>query len=99
MNCEYARKYYDVPAEIGRRVDYKGQSGIIAEDRGHYIGVNFDDQKVSLVHNVHPTEEGLKYLEMGRVRPLTRSQRNYQQFLRAECNETFSEWMGFGRSV
>lgn len=26
---------------------------------------------------------------------LTRSQKNYQDFLRSECDETFAEWMGF----
>jgi hypothetical protein len=43
MDCEYARVYYGVPACIGRRVTVDGKPGIIAEDRGHYIGVNFDD--------------------------------------------------------
>ena len=29
------------------------------------------------------------------VKKLTRSQKNYQDFLRSECSESFAEWMGF----
>ena len=42
-NFEYVRKYYKVPAELGRRVKIDGRPGIIIEDMGNYIGVNFDD--------------------------------------------------------
>jgi hypothetical protein len=42
MRLEYVCRTYGVPAEIGRRVIVYGKPGIIAEDRGHYIGVNFD---------------------------------------------------------
>ena len=42
MKCKYASDYYDVPADIGRAVIVNGKPGVIAEDRGNYIGVNFD---------------------------------------------------------
>lgn len=47
MNCEYARKAYGVPACIGRRVIAYGQPGIIAEDRGHYIGIRVGRPHIS----------------------------------------------------
>lgn len=95
MNCEYARDYYNVPAYIGRRVSYNGKGGIIAEDRGNYIGVNFDQDKPGIISNIHPKEDGLVYLGMGKVRKMTRSQKRYKEYLRSEVNESFAEWMGF----
>jgi hypothetical protein len=95
VNCEYVRDYYKVPAEIGRRVRVsKGQEGIIAEDRGNYIGVTLDTDKPGVVHNYHPTD-GVEYLEMGTVRKMTRSQKNYRDFLDSDCGHSFAEWMMF----
>ena len=95
MSCEYVKEYYNVPAEIGRRVLWKEREGIISEDRGHYIGVTFDDEKPGSVSNMHPTTEGLEYLGMGEVRQMTASQKRYQKFLNADWfNGTFSEWIG-----
>jgi len=45
MNCEYVAQYYGVPACIGRRVIAYGKPGIIAEDRGNYIGILLDSDK------------------------------------------------------
>ena len=79
--CEYARMTYGVPgAEIGRRVTVGGKPGIIAADRGHYIGVNFDTDKPGVIRNAHPTSE-VEYGDMGEVRRMTRSQRRYQDLL------------------
>jgi hypothetical protein len=95
MSCEYVKEHYGVPAEIGRRVLWKERGGIISEDRGHYIGVTFDDEKPGSVSNMHPTTEGLEYLGMGEVRRMTASQKRYQEFLNADWfNGTFSEWIG-----
>jgi len=94
MKREYVRQYYGVPACIGRRVMVYGEPGIIAEDRGHYIGVNLDSDKPGRVSNYHPTD-GVQYLGMGKVRKLTRSQRNYRDFLNADCDCTFAEWLKF----
>ena len=96
-NCGYVRDYYGVPASIGRRVKYRDLGGIIAEDRGHYIGVNFDSDKPGDISSVHPTDENLEYLGMGKIRNMTRSQKNYQDYLRSEVDETFAEYMGFNR--
>lgn len=63
MNFDYIKQYYNAPAEIGRRVKVYGKLGTIVEDRGHYIGVNFDEDKPGVVRNAHPISE-VEYLEM-----------------------------------
>jgi len=93
MNCEYVREHYGVPAVICRRVVVNGKPGIIAEDRGHYIGVNFDADKPGVVCNAHPTSE-VEYGEMGVIRKMTRSQKRYIDYLRSESSLTFAEWIG-----
>ena len=94
-NCEYVREYYKVPAEIGRRILFDERPGIIAEDRGNYIGVNFDKDKPGVILNVHPTDENLTYLDMGEVRKLTKSQKQYKEYKEADWyNGTFAEWLG-----
>jgi len=94
MKCTYASNYYDVPADIGRAVIVNGKHGVIAEDRGNYIGVNFDADKPGVIANCHPTWK-VKYGEMRGIRKMSRSQQRYQNYLRADCCETFAEWMGF----
>lgn len=64
MSCEYVREYYGVPACIGRRVIAYGKSGIISEDRGHYIGITLDSEKPGTVNNYHPVD-GIEYCGMG----------------------------------
>jgi len=97
MNCEYARDYYGVPARIGRRVVVHGRPGIIAEDRGHYIGVNFDADKPGMVFNAHPTNN-VEYGEMGQIRKMTRSQQRYNEYLKcADCFESFADFLGIRR--
>ena len=80
MSFEYVKDYYGVPASLGRRVIVNGRPGIIAADRGHYIGVNFDSDKPGDISNCHPTWR-VEYLGMGKVRKLTRSQKRYLRFL------------------
>lgn len=94
-NFEYVKQYYGVPAELGRMVMLRGKSGVIAEDRGHYIGINFDKDKAGHISNVHPTDEDLTYLGIGKIRKMTKSQANYRAYIRSECDCTFAEWMGF----
>lgn len=94
MSCDYIKEYYRVPAELGRRVCIDGKLGIIAEDRGHYIGVNFDDDKPGQISNCHPTYE-VKYLQMGKIRKLTKSQRRYKRYL--EYGDSFHSFIDFCR--
>lgn len=89
---EYVQQYYGVPAEIGRRVIVNGNHGIIAEDRGHYIGINFDKDKPGVIKNCHPTWE-VQYLEIGVLRKMTRSQARYQKYL--EYGEGFNSFREF----
>ena len=91
---EYAKSYYGVPSDIGRRVTVSGKPGIIAEDRGHYIGVNFDEDKPGMISNAHPTSE-VEYLGMGKIRRMTRSQARYREYVEAEVSCSFAEWMGW----
>jgi hypothetical protein len=94
MDCEYVRNYYGVPACIGRKITLNGRPGIIAEDRGHYIGVNFDSDKPGIVRNVHPTDM-IEYGDLGGIRRLTRSQKRYRDYLKvADCYENFAAFLG-----
>lgn len=95
MNCEYVRNYYGVPAEIGRRVLVYGMPGIIAADRSHYIGVNFDADKPGVIRNAHPTSE-VEYKELAQVRPLTKSQERYMRYLEvADLFGSFREFLSY----
>jgi len=95
--CEYARNQYSVPAVIGRRVVVSGRPGIIAADRGHYIGVNFDEHKPGVISNCHPTSE-VEYGGMGTIRQPTMAQRRYQRFLEyGECFDSFIEFCRWDR--
>lgn len=88
----YAKQHYGVPADIGRRVTVYGEPGIIAEDRGHYLGVNFDADKPGCIKNCHPTD-GVVYGEIGTIRKMTRSQQRYQEYL--ECSDCFDSFWHF----
>ena len=94
MSFEYVKDYYGVPASLGRRVIVNGRPGIIAADRGHYIGVNFDSDKPGDISNCHPTWR-VEYLGMGKVRKLTRSQKRYLRFL--EYGDGFESFIDFCR--
>ena len=93
--CEYAKQYYGVPADIGRRVVVNGKKGIIAEDRGNYIGVLFDSDKPGTIKNCHPTWE-VEYGEMGKIRQMTRAQKRYQLYKCAgDCFGSFREFLNY----
>lgn len=89
----YAKEYYKVPADIGRKVTYNERPGIIYKDGGTYVAVNFDDEKPGLTHNIHPTDPGLKYLGIGEIRKMTRSQQRYRRYL--EWNDCFDSFLEF----
>jgi len=94
MDCQYVQKYYGVPACIGRRVKIDGKPGVIAEDRGAYIGVLFDGDKPNNISPCHPAWR-VEYLEMGKVRKMTRSQKRYQRF--REFGDCFDSFIDFCR--
>ena len=99
MKCaepfSYIRRVYGVPAEIGRRVVIGGKPGIIAEDRGAYIGVLLDEHPPNRIRPYHPTSQ-VTYGEMGVVRKMTRSQRRYHDYLQvADCFEGFGEYLRY----
>lgn len=92
-DLDYVRRYYGVPADIGRRVTVGGRAGIITADRGAYIGVTFDDEKPTIVRPCHPTSQ-VTYGDIGTPRPLTRSQRRYLDYLEvADVYEDFAHYL------
>lgn len=92
--CKYVREHYGVPAEIGRKVIAYGKPGIIAADRGNYIGILLDSDKPGHVNNYHPVD-GIEYLDsIGKIRQMTRSQQRYADYLRvADCYESFYHYL------
>ena len=94
MSCEYVRNYYGAPAAIGRRVIVSGKPGIIAADRGHYIGVNFDATRPGVIANCHPTSE-VEYGEMGKVRKPSKGAARYGRWL--EYGDGFDSFVDFCR--
>jgi len=95
-NCEYVVEYYGVPACMGRRIMFRGKRGSIIEDRGNYIGVNFDKDKLGVIFNVHPTDD-VEYFDVEpiRIRKMTRAQKRYQKYLDvAECYDSFAGFLG-----
>jgi len=90
----YVKDYYNVPDDIGRKVEYKGKTGIIYMDGGNYVAVNFDNDKPGECSYIHPADPDLKYGEMGQVRKLTPSQKRYQDYVRSDSTLTFAEYLG-----
>ncbi|MEQ3658649.1 MAG: hypothetical protein ABNH21_06805 [Glaciecola sp.] len=91
-NFEYVNQHYNIRACFGRIVEVDGKRGVIAEDRGNYIGVNFDDNKAGVISNCHPTWN-VDYFGIGRVRPLTRSQKRYKLYM--EYGDMFECFLDF----
>jgi len=91
-DCEYVKENYGVPACVGRVVIVDGKPGIIADDRGHYIGVNFDKDKPGVILNAHPTWK-VKYCGMGAIRKPTRNQARYQRYITfGDCFDSFIDF-------
>lgn len=96
MSFEYIKQQYKVPAEIGREILFEGnRKGVIVDDRGHYIGVNFDDDKPGIVVSLHPTWQ-VEYKGMRKkLRKSTKGQQRYQEYIQADWfSGTFAEWLG-----
>ena len=94
---EYIKDNYDVEVVLGNVIYFDGERGLVTEDRGHYIGVTFDKDKPGTISNIHPTDEKLdiRHHIVELIRRMTRSQKNYQEYLHSEVDVTFAEWMGF----
>lgn len=99
MNFEYIKQNYRVPAEMHREVIVNGKKGVITEDMGNYIGVNFYDNLTTAALPCHPTWE-VTYLDSFNSKPpvkkQTRSQRRYQLWRQSDCSESFWEWIKYG---
>lgn len=98
MLFEHVRAYYDVPAQMGLEIHYKGKRGLISKDCRHYIGATFDEDKPTVVHHIHPTDPNLKYgTTIRKLRKPTRSQRRYRDYIESEYEGTFAEYLGIWR--
>lgn len=95
---EYIKKTYNILPEIGKEIIFQEKrKGVIVEDQGHYIGVNFYDSKPTIISSLHPTCE-IKYLDtFGKIRKLTPAQKRYQSYLNSDSGLSFMEWLT-GRS-
>jgi hypothetical protein len=97
IEFSYIRRHYNVPAEKHREVIVDGKKGVITEDMGSYIGVNFYDKVTMLALACHPTWR-VQYLDTFNNNPpikkTTRSQRRYQEFLRQDLGLSFKQWLG-----
>lgn len=58
---QYIRDTYKVPAFVGARVKYRGQTGIILRGKNQYIVVQLDGELPSKAGVYHPTWE-MEYL-------------------------------------
>jgi hypothetical protein len=95
MDYQYVRESYGVPAEYGRIVTVNGQSGVIAECKGNYIGVLFDSDKPNNISVCHPTSE-VEYGGMGKVRKMTKSQQRYRDYIKvADCFDNFAHYLRY----
>ena len=95
----YVRDYYGVPACLGRRVTVGGKSAVITADRGHYIGITYDTDKPGVIHNAHPISE-VVYGDMGKVRPMTASQRRYSEYLDvADLYDNFAQFLRTRKAI
>ena len=97
MSFEYINTSYGVNACVGRRVIVDGEPGIIIGTISAHLKVNFDHLKASDISYCHPTWR-VKYLEIGKVRKLTPGQKRYQEYLDADCCESFAEWLGVDKA-
>lgn len=97
MSFEYINKSYGVNACVGRRVIVDGEHGVIVGTKNAHLKVNFDNSKAGDYSYCHPTWR-VEYLEIGKVRKLTAGQKRYQEYLDADCCETFAEWLGVDKA-
>jgi len=94
---QYIRQHYGVVPFIGQGVVVDGKPGVIVEDRGHYIGVNFDSDKPGVVSNCHPTWR-VEYGQQRKIRKLSQSAQRYLQWLdEGDCWDFgFGKWIKRG---
>jgi hypothetical protein len=69
-----------------------GKPGVIAADRGHYIGVNFDSDKPGFIINCHPSWK-VEYGEIGKIRKPSRYADRYRRYL--ELGDCFASFIDF----
>lgn len=97
MSYEYVNQYYRINACTGRRVIAYGEPGVIAQDKGNYIGILLDKDEPGDIEPYHPID-GIEYLdEVVAVRQLParkrKSKERYKRFLEyGDCFESFIDF-------
>ncbi len=61
---DYINRAYAMNVKIGQRVIAYGKPGVVAADRGNYIGIRLDGEKH--INNYHPTD-GLEWPDLQAV--------------------------------
>jgi hypothetical protein len=94
---QYIRQSYGVCPFIGQGVVVDGKPGIIVEDRGRYLGVNFESDKPGVVSNCHPTWR-VEYGQTRKIRKPSKSAKRYMQWLDESdmWDIDFGEWLRRG---
>lgn len=96
MSLDYIKQHYAVPADIGRVIHFQGRQGVIVGANNATLKVNFDDAKPNKYEYLHPTWN-VEYGEMCKIRPLTASQKRYQEWRNSETDLTFAQWCGMDK--
>lgn len=91
---KYIKDTYDVPADMFREVMIDGKKGVITEDKGHYLGVTFYHNSLTLP--CHPTWR-TEYLETFNLVPLKpknhKAKARYCHFLSLDSDMTFMQYL------
>lgn len=91
---EYVNENYGLNVFYGQSVIVNGKSGVVVEDRGNHIGVNFDEDKPMIVSNCHPTWKVQYNNESKPIRKLTKSQLRYRAYMEySDCFDSFKEFL------
>lgn len=97
MDFKYIKDYYKVPADMYREVIVCGKKGVITEDMGNYIGVNFYDNITYDPLPCHPTWE-FEYLDTFNHKPpikkLSQSQKRYRHYRSLDLGCSYKEYLG-----
>jgi hypothetical protein len=91
----YIKREYGINPEIGMRVEINGRGGVIIEDCGPYIGVNFNDDKPGECVSCHPISGVTYFDEIVKIRKPKKSSSRFADFISSDIGWTFKEWLKY----
>ena len=98
MSFDWINKSYNVNAAYGRRIIVDGEPGIIVGASCAHLKIVFDKDKPNEYSYCHPTWR-VEYQDIGEVRALTAGQKRYQEYLNADVDCSFAEWLGIDKKT